>query len=444
MIVKIFSRSRRRLFIRIALCSCGLWSLACKPGGNDGDLAVTSEHVDLARDTARIGLLSKYDPRRLRLTGTGQVYRDGGAETLRGPLLVEARSEKELALHHAGRTVLVDHLIVRGVALSVEVLAGDRAAPVRRTYTGALEFEPGGPSLVRVVNVLPVERYVWTVARGETGATPELDANERAELLRAMRTVVRSYYFAHPDRHPEGSHEFCDLTHCMVFPGQGASIDPPAGARLDPALGPTDGRESTGAREEALILTDARGDFFPAYFSSTCGGLLAAPASLWPADRSDPRLFRVGPDRLPGEADDLCRASPHYRWSYALRRDVFAELLFPDERGLRTTFPRLERQAGRVSAFVAEGRRVPTAEFLSRAGRRLGWNAFKSNLFEIEAGAGLIAVRGRGLGHGIGLCQWGARRQAARGRRAFDILRFYYPEARIARGRYRRAGRLSK
>ena len=36
---------------------------------------------------------------------------------------------------------------------------------------------------------------------------------------------------------------------------------------------------------------------------------------------------------------------------------------------------------------------------------------------------------GRGYGHGVGLCQWGARAQAEKGRGYRKILAFYFPEA---------------
>jgi stage II sporulation protein D len=34
---------------------------------------------------------------------------------------------------------------------------------------------------------------------------------------------------------------------------------------------------------------------------------------------------------------------------------------------------------------------------------------------------------GSGSGHGVGLCQWGARLQAEKGRGYEQILRFYFP-----------------
>jgi stage II sporulation protein D len=42
-----------------------------------------------------------------------------------------------------------------------------------------------------------------------------------------------------------------------------------------------------------------------------------------------------------------------------------------------------------------------------------------------------IFVAGRGFGHGVGLCQYGARQMARDGKTAQEILNFYYPNSRI-------------
>jgi len=39
---------------------------------------------------------------------------------------------------------------------------------------------------------------------------------------------------------------------------------------------------------------------------------------------------------------------------------------------------------------------------------------------------------GRGFGHGVGMCQYGAQAMALKGHRARAILGFYYPGAKLA------------
>ena len=40
---------------------------------------------------------------------------------------------------------------------------------------------------------------------------------------------------------------------------------------------------------------------------------------------------------------------------------------------------------------------------------------------------------GKGYGHGVGLCQWGAREMAAQGKSYRQILDHYFPGAEIRR-----------
>jgi stage II sporulation protein D len=61
----------------------------------------------------------------------------------------------------------------------------------------------------------------------------------------------------------------------------------------------------------------------------------------------------------------------------------------------------------------------------------LGTTNLKSTLFDVtDDGDGLV-FEGRGAGHGVGLCQWGAKGMAEEGKSYRDILGFYYPGAEI-------------
>ena len=43
-----------------------------------------------------------------------------------------------------------------------------------------------------------------------------------------------------------------------------------------------------------------------------------------------------------------------------------------------------------------------------------------------------VFFEGRGWGHGVGLCQWGARGRALKGQGYKQILQTYYPKAKLA------------
>ncbi|MCL5436259.1 MAG: SpoIID/LytB domain-containing protein [Candidatus Dependentiae bacterium] len=57
------------------------------------------------------------------------------------------------------------------------------------------------------------------------------------------------------------------------------------------------------------------------------------------------------------------------------------------------------------------------------------FRGIKSRMFTIKSDGRTITFRGRGYGHGLGLCQWGAYRQAKLGWDCYEILAFYYTDA---------------
>ena len=59
--------------------------------------------------------------------------------------------------------------------------------------------------------------------------------------------------------------------------------------------------------------------------------------------------------------------------------------------------------------------------------RMLGYDTFKSTLFAVAVDGDMARFAGRGYGHGVGMCQWGAKGMAERGYLARQILEFYYP-----------------
>jgi len=63
----------------------------------------------------------------------------------------------------------------------------------------------------------------------------------------------------------------------------------------------------------------------------------------------------------------------------------------------------------------------------------LGYNRIPSLLFEVSTEGATALFRGRGSGHGVGLCQWGARSRALAGAGYRDILAHYYPDAEVRR-----------
>ena len=54
-------------------------------------------------------------------------------------------------------------------------------------------------------------------------------------------------------------------------------------------------------------------------------------------------------------------------------------------------------------------------------------------MLRVTARDGVFSLQGRGYGHGVGLCQWGARGMARAGHTWQEILQHYYPGALVCR-----------
>ncbi len=59
-----------------------------------------------------------------------------------------------------------------------------------------------------------------------------------------------------------------------------------------------------------------------------------------------------------------------------------------------------------------------------------GLSFFRSTAFQVRSlGEKGWRFEGKGSGHGVGLCQWGAKVMGEKGLKSDRILRFYYPDA---------------
>jgi stage II sporulation protein D len=64
--------------------------------------------------------------------------------------------------------------------------------------------------------------------------------------------------------------------------------------------------------------------------------------------------------------------------------------------------------------------------------RRLGWSTVRSNNFKVHKETGDVILEGIGEGHGIGLCQRGARAMAEGGASFREIISHYFPNTALS------------
>ena len=63
--------------------------------------------------------------------------------------------------------------------------------------------------------------------------------------------------------------------------------------------------------------------------------------------------------------------------------------------------------------------------------KMLGPDIFRSTNFTITVEADKVIFSGKGWGHGVGLCQWGAKGWAEKGRTAEEIIKAFFPGVEI-------------
>ena len=165
-------------------------------------------------------------------------------------------------------------------------------------------------------------------------------------------------------------------------------------------------------------------EILPAYFHATCGGHTEDASLLWDAN--------IRP--LKGRPCRYCGRSPHLHWVKKIPLVSIEERLNKygyKIRGLgdiRTSSRDASGRIKTVSIIDSLGReKIPANKFRLAVGP----NVIRSTNFTVKIKGDKATFNGKGWGHGVGMCQWGAYYMARRGLRAVDILRFYYPGARI-------------
>jgi stage II sporulation protein D len=156
------------------------------------------------------------------------------------------------------------------------------------------------------------------------------------------------------------------------------------------------------------------------FFHSTCGGATERAVNVWPGATQS----------FPTVECSFCSLSPASRWNLKLSPEELATALkaggFKEDRveGLEV---KRRSESGRAVLIEARGQLDRLVLDGNTLRRLVGYTVLKSTRFAVRLDEGSYTFEGQGYGHGVGLCQWGARGMALQGRTAEEILDFYYP-----------------
>lgn len=292
----------------------------------------------------------------------------------------------------------------RGVEIDGRSAAGFRLKsdrPIRlngREYAGGLEVMRNGGGLA-VVNELPLEEYLAGVLRAETGD------RWPAEALRAQAIVARTYAAYQRQLNAAKPYHILASTAHQQFSGR----VPPASPAWD------------AVRETAGMVLRWEGELFPAFYHTESGGYTEDPRTVYAA-RNMPALKPV--------RCEFSTGSPHFYWSLDVRLADLSEILRKHDAGVGSVMAIevIERTPSlRAAVVTVHGSRGSVRLRGNDLRRMIGYDTLKSTLFAVAIDREFARFSGRGYGHGVGLCQWGAKGMAEQGYQAKQILEFYYP-----------------
>ncbi len=287
--------------------------------------------------------------------------------------------------------------------LSSPVLIESWGSPINvdnEGYRGMLELHNILGKLL-VINVLKINEYLYGVVPGEIVHSWNIEA------LKAQAVAARTYTYHHLVNNKKSLYDLDNSTNFQVYKGMSIETE-----ETNKAVD-----ETTG---EIAVFN---GKPIVAFFHSTCGGLTADDKYVWEGE---------GQSYLKPVVCNFCKESPYRSWEEKITIDEIREYLEKEYNGIgRITGISFQRKDNRViSAVIRHSNGV-----IKMTGNEFRLifpeKKIKSMFFFASQTSDGLILHGHGWGHGVGMCQWGAKGMAENGANYKDILKFYYKGIRI-------------
>jgi len=279
-----------------------------------------------------------------------------------------------------------------------------------RRYRGALRLVQRPGSLFHVINVVPIEPYLASVINGE------MPSRWPAAALRAQAVAARTYaLYQIQQRAPAALYD----------------LRPDQWSQMYLGLQSETARSRRLVNETAGIVLTYRGRLFCTYYSSTCGGHTQDGRHVFEDGAIPP---------LAGVTCPYCTGSKYSHWERTISTGALSTAinarLAGDGRtvGTVTALQVLQRAA---SGHVARIKVLGTTGAVEMGGKAfrhaVGTRRLPSTRFQVHTAAGALRFVGGGFGHGVGMCQVGAKGAAEAGLDFLQILQYYYPHSKAVR-----------
>ena len=270
-------------------------------------------------------------------------------------------------------------------------------------------------SSIHIINVLNIEDYVKGVLSKEM---PLGKNDENLEALKAQAICIRTYAVQKIKDGKLSFDIFAD-TRDQVYGGVDAETPISNKAAIE---------------TENLIL---KYEDNPAiiFYHSTCGGFTESSINVFTKEQL-PYLMSIEDGNEPN-----CKISPRFTWKESYSKELFIErlknysLLDNQNYSLRDISISSRFSSGRVNeleiSIQNEYGEDQSVTIRGNEIRRIirtadGKSILWSTLFDVSVNSNTIIISGKGYGHGVGLCQWGAIALSRKGWNYAEILDHYF------------------
>ena len=168
------------------------------------------------------------------------------------------------------------------------------------------------------------------------------------------------------------------------------------------------------------------GQLLKTYFHANCGGRTYRADFVWDVEPNKALMGTICP---------YGRNVPSFFWNASFSADEISKQLtkagFLSNQNVRDIQPESMDNIGRAKSIWIrhdDGDAVINANKFRLA---IGSGKLKSTIFDVQNFGSTFEFKGRGFGHGVGLCQWGMKEMAEQGKTYKEILQFYYPGSEV-------------
>jgi stage II sporulation protein D len=209
------------------------------------------------------------------------------------------------------------------------------------------------------------------------------------------------------DKHSKEDFNLCANTHCQVYGGASAEDE-----RSDKAVFETWG--------EIIVYN---GEIVNTLYHSSCGGYTEDVRNVWHDSDTE------NPEYLSSVKCGFCEDDKWYNWSAKIS---FAGITNRLKAGgykvgsVKKVKTVGNTASGRVKQILIEHSKGKLWLFANKFRMLMNPNFIRSTNFTVRVKNNIVYFQGHGWGHGVGMCQWGAKGMAEKGWDYKKILKYYY------------------